>query len=405
MTSSIRILVVDDDFATLEFLRSILALAQDDFEVLGVASAEEALLSLERTPFKLLITDVRLPGLTGIELVRAAWEVRPDLPVIMITAYSLSEVDEEVASLGVVNYFRKPLDAEDFLDAVFAAIEKPEQASKQAEEKRPAYLKPPDSVADRLDMLRTDTGARQAILATMQAELLYVSGPEPDFDLVQILDSISAILANSLGLAGELEQATPLSVQFLSGDTLDVYITNIDRNYFIAIFIDSRARRGRIGSLWVFTQRAVKDIRSLLEQEPAEFVEEPFQPGLVKTTQAQATEAEEALSAVLTLEEEFLPAGEGPTYEQLDEPVILPDEEGSEASGSGHRHAPLEDDQFESLLKKMDTGEQRQTDSEKALDAFWEEATDATESKTAGLSLDEAREQGLIDSKFDDDES
>jgi CheY-like chemotaxis protein len=350
----------------------------------------------------LLITDVRLPGLTGIELVRAAWEVRPDLPVIMITAYSLSEVDEEVASLGVGNYFRKPLDAEDFLDAVFAAIEKPEQASKQAEGKRPAYLKPPDSVADRLDMLRTDTGARQAVLATMQGELLYVSGPEPDFDLAQILDSISTILATSLGLASDLEQKAPLSVQFLSGDSLDSYITNIDSDYFIAMFIDARARRGRIGSLWVFTQRAVKDIRDLLKEQPAEFVEEPFQPGMVKATEPQATDADEALSAALTLEEEFLPAGEGPTYEQLDEPVILPADEESE---SDRRHAPLEDDQFESLLDKIDADEQLDADSGEALDAFWNEASDADHPDAAsGLTLDEARKQGLITPKFDEDE-
>jgi hypothetical protein len=326
----------------------------------------------------------------------------------MITAYSLSEVDEEVADLGVGNYFRKPLDAEDFLDAVFAAIEAPERASKQGEAGRSSYLKPPDSVAERLDTLRTDTGSRQAILATTRGELLYVSGPEPDFNLAQVLDAVAVILNNSISLAGQLDQEQPLSVQYISGNTLDIYLTNIDHDYFIAIFIDARARRGRIGSLWVFTQRAVKDIRKLLAEEPAELVEEPFQPGMIKAPTEQATEADEALTAALTLEEEFLPAGEGPTYEQLDEPVILPaDEEDEHEPGTindGQHHEPLENDQFEALLEKIDAGDQAADEAGEDIDAFWEQAADSDRRNSSrGLNLDEARKQGLIDPDFDDE--
>ena len=366
MSPSIRILVVDDDFATLEFLRSILALAQDDFDVLGVASAEEALLELRRAPFRLLITDVRLPGISGTELVRAAWEIRPELPVIMITAYALSEVDQELAALGVTTSFRKPLDAEDFLEAVFAAVEASDPAViDSSDQPIQQKLTLPNEVAERLDILRTDTGARQVIMATTAGELLYVSGSQPEFDLRVVIAAMTESVNISFHLANELDQDKPLVIQFLSGGTYDVYFTNIDRDYFTAIFIDAQTRRGRIGTIWVFAQRAVRDIRQLLID--------------IQTTPPVDGAAEQALSPATA----------------ADDSVIEPIEEEP-------LHVPLADGQLESLLAQIEGADKPADPEDTQMDAFWDEALDAdTKKATPGLSLDEARDQGLIGPDFD----
>lgn len=62
-----RILIVDDHFDTLKFLRSLLELADNRYQVVAVRSGEEAGLELRR-PFDLLITDIHLPGIDGIEV-------------------------------------------------------------------------------------------------------------------------------------------------------------------------------------------------------------------------------------------------------------------------------------------------------------------------------------------------
>jgi CheY-like chemotaxis protein len=82
-----QILVVDDHFEVLEFLRSMLQVSNEDHQVLAVPSAEEALLELRLTKFDLLISDVRLPGMSGFDLVRRARRTRPEIPVVMIKAY------------------------------------------------------------------------------------------------------------------------------------------------------------------------------------------------------------------------------------------------------------------------------------------------------------------------------
>ena len=118
MADEKKILVVDDHFEMLEFLRSMLELSNQDFEVLAVPSAEEGLMELRRVHFDLVITDVRLPGMSGFDLVRRTKSIKSDIPVIMITGYSSAQGEQEAASLGVLRYFRKPLDTDEMLSAV-----------------------------------------------------------------------------------------------------------------------------------------------------------------------------------------------------------------------------------------------------------------------------------------------
>lgn len=407
-SSSIRILVVDDDFATLEFLRSILALAQDDFEVVGVPSAEEALLELRRSPFRLLIADVRLPGMSGLELIRSTWEFCPDLPVIMITAYTLSEVGQELRALGITSIFRKPLDAEDFLEAVFSAVLTAEPVVARAADEQPIQqkLKSPTAVAERLDLLRTDTGARQVIMATTAGELLYVSGRRPEFDLRLVVEAMAQSVTTSFRLANWLNQAKPSIIQFLSGPTSDIYFTNIDHEYFAAIFIDTQTRRGRIGTIWVFTQRAVSDIRRLLIDQEVTTTNEP----------EQAVDHE--LSGPSTEDRPLRPQ---PEYDMEPANEVAPILNAKEsnlspaASANEHISEPLEempasvslaDDQIETILTQLQRDKTPNDLQDTNVEAFWDEALSTDLGNSAqGLSLDEAREQGLIGPyfEFDDD--
>ena len=107
-----QILVVDDHFEMLEFLRTVLEHSGRDYQVLAVPSAEEGMLELLRTPFDLLITDVRLPGMSGFDLIRRVRRVRKELPVIMISGYGQEQGQQEANALNVVHYFVKPIDSD-----------------------------------------------------------------------------------------------------------------------------------------------------------------------------------------------------------------------------------------------------------------------------------------------------
>ncbi|MBK8987559.1 MAG: response regulator [Chloroflexi bacterium] len=262
-----KVLVVDDHFEMLELLRSLLELSGEACEVLAVPSAEEGLLELRRTPFDLVITDVRLPGMSGFDLVRRIQKLNRDIPVIMITAYSSSEGQKEAHSLGVLRYFSKPLDTDAVLLAVHLALYgepvTPPPTAARANE-RPGRTAVSDSVSKRLQTLRADTGATGLLLATTDGRIVFESATNRRLDFDKLALALGQTIKQSFALSQHLDGEMPHTIQYYAGETIELYCANVGLEYFLAIFFDVQLRRGRIGTIWVFTQRAIKDLVDLL---------------------------------------------------------------------------------------------------------------------------------------------
>src|SRR5512136_1442266 len=96
------ILVVDDD----ESLRRVIEfnLQRRGYKTTSADSAEKALKILKSYAFDLLITDMKMPGMEGIELMEKARDLRPDLPVVFITAFGSIEKAVEAVKLGAYDY-------------------------------------------------------------------------------------------------------------------------------------------------------------------------------------------------------------------------------------------------------------------------------------------------------------
>ncbi len=105
-TTRPRVLVVDDEAAIREMLAKALALA--DYEVETVADGRAAIERLRLASYDLLITDLRMPGVDGLTVIREARRLRADLPVIIITGYSSESAAIEAIDLGVSGYLTKP---------------------------------------------------------------------------------------------------------------------------------------------------------------------------------------------------------------------------------------------------------------------------------------------------------
>jgi DNA-binding NtrC family response regulator len=101
-----RILVADDEETIRELLTKTLALAEYEVRTVGDGQAAIDLLRAER--FHLLITDLHMPGVDGLAVVREARRLFPDLPVVIITGYSSEASAIEAINLGVAGYLTKP---------------------------------------------------------------------------------------------------------------------------------------------------------------------------------------------------------------------------------------------------------------------------------------------------------
>ncbi|MGI5869840.1 MAG: sigma-54-dependent transcriptional regulator [Kiritimatiellia bacterium] len=106
------VLVVDDEMNTREGLARAL---RRDCEVVLAESAETALKALAERPIDVMLSDVRMPGMDGLELLREALRLHPDLVVIMLTAYGSVETAVEAMKLGAADFLTKPVNL-DHLD-------------------------------------------------------------------------------------------------------------------------------------------------------------------------------------------------------------------------------------------------------------------------------------------------
>ncbi|MDD5285658.1 MAG: sigma-54 dependent transcriptional regulator [Desulfuromonadaceae bacterium] len=118
----IKILVVDDELSMREFL-SIL-LEREGYDVSVAGSAEEALRLMELSLFDLVLSDVNMPGLSGIELLSRIKQLSPETGVLMITAFSAAEQAVEAMKLGAYDYIAKPFKIEEIKQLVINALEK-----------------------------------------------------------------------------------------------------------------------------------------------------------------------------------------------------------------------------------------------------------------------------------------
>jgi two-component system response regulator PilR (NtrC family) len=103
-----RILVVDDERSMRELLAIVLR--REGYEVLLAENGKSAVDTLEREQVDLLISDIKMPDLSGVEVLRAAKRIDPDILGIMITAFASTDTAVEAMRLGACDYLSKPFD-------------------------------------------------------------------------------------------------------------------------------------------------------------------------------------------------------------------------------------------------------------------------------------------------------
>ncbi len=110
-TSVRKVMIVDDDDNFRDTLQDALEL--NDFSPFGVAAADEALAQLEMGSFDAVVSDIRMPGADGFELLKRIKKTYPKLPVILITAYlSDEDIKKTLPKSGADGFLEKPFDVD-----------------------------------------------------------------------------------------------------------------------------------------------------------------------------------------------------------------------------------------------------------------------------------------------------
>lgn len=115
-----RILIVDDEKLVIEIVAKVLSAA--GHEVISTRDALTGVELLKQQEFDLMLCDLNMTPMDGIKLLRLAVEIRPNLPVLMMTGAATSYADTEAEKLGSAGCVAKPFQVGEFLDAVQKAL-------------------------------------------------------------------------------------------------------------------------------------------------------------------------------------------------------------------------------------------------------------------------------------------
>jgi DNA-binding NtrC family response regulator len=124
------ILIVDDE----KNIRLTLSQALEVLEVETdtAANGEEALVKLKEKEFGLILLDLKMPGMDGMEVLRRVREIRPDIRIIIITAYGTVESAVEAMKLGAVDFIQKPFSPEEIRELVSRVMDREKLDEKKA---------------------------------------------------------------------------------------------------------------------------------------------------------------------------------------------------------------------------------------------------------------------------------
>jgi CheY-like chemotaxis protein len=260
-----RILVVDDQLVVRQLLQSSLESLGDDYVVLTVPSAEEAQLEFSLGSFDLLVSDIRLPGKSGLELFRVMRQRNPALKVILITGLEEPGIRRQVADAGAHAFFFKPIEVSDFLDAVerlLGVVESttPEDYLLEIEDPQEQT-----NATDRIVRLRHDLNAITTVLLNNKGNVMARAGDLPDAAYESsLIPAVMATFSTSEKVARFLGMESPRDLLYFSGMKYDLFLAHIDSDHALLTMINPLDIANRMEQTVTMVQEAVIDIQNIL---------------------------------------------------------------------------------------------------------------------------------------------
>ncbi len=121
MADDVKILVVDDEPIIIRSCETVLK--SEGFNVEGALGGKEAILRMERTAYDLVFTDLKMPEVDGITLIRWIKQKRPDTGIVIITGYPSQDTIKDALEVGIIDYVPKPFTPAVLLDVTHRAVE------------------------------------------------------------------------------------------------------------------------------------------------------------------------------------------------------------------------------------------------------------------------------------------
>jgi len=379
-----HILIVDDDVDLANLLAQAVNDDSDVYDVKVARDVDGAMVQVQRAqtaqrPFDLVITDIKMLGLSGLELLEALASIAPATKTITMTAYTSPELAERAHELNVFAYLTKPFVLSEFRQIVRSALF-PTAAETQPVSKPSAEVSVAQRVAigEQLATLRTMTGTTIAFLMRADGTVLAADSPEADTHIADLCAAlVEAQRAVARQMAHAFGQDCTIRQSYYGTETYSVCTYRLDDNHVIAVVFGPAVKEGQV---WYYVREAAKQVQRLLALEP----KEPMQKGSARTGDVfdmldrYFPERRSTRAPARRASPPFAAAPEVPPSQNQDEPAPL-------GPTSQVQDAPIGD---LPLPKEIDWTV--------SSDMTWDQIVASTDQGFSGLTLEQAQQQGLV---------
>jgi CheY-like chemotaxis protein len=253
-----RILVVDDEPHTRTFICDGLSALGIVDDAQGVSTADEALAEISRQVPDLVITDVRMPGLNGLDLARYLRQTHPNTKVIVVTGYSTRDIEKTALALSVTALLKKPFGLDMLGEVVRKALNQSGSAA-PLNEIPPVIVEP---LERHISILKRDTGALWVGLFTAAGQLLTHTGLDAHLD--RTLDEI--VCQTWPGQLSQIAEHGGPCFLFIDRAPHDIYLSTVGSDHCIALIYDRRWQTNRMGAVWLTARQTAQELARLLAQ-------------------------------------------------------------------------------------------------------------------------------------------
>lgn len=253
-----RILIVDDDEKLAALLQESLRTLDEGYDVVTAGGTDEALAKVSRRSFDLVITDLMMPEVDGLQLLEALKAINPSIVTVAMTAFDSREIRANARRFGIYRYLTKPFSIHEFKQCVINAFEQAEQ-SQGATAFSEEQLK---TIERNLFSLRTSVRAHSVVLIDSVGRVISLQSVEPDLDMASLC---SALLEGNAAVAAEVASllgGLPLcKLSYHEGDDYNVCVYTLDEEFSLVIAFGQGVK---VGQVWFYAKQLVADLQQAL---------------------------------------------------------------------------------------------------------------------------------------------
>lgn len=266
---TLEILVVDDEEIIRRGLKRLLE--SHNYQVELASTAEEALMILEKRSFDLVLTDIQMPGIDGLELLREIKNRSAQTPVVMVTAFVVAENILSALRAGASDFVPKPYNPEELLIIVEREATRGQKARQAAAapEQAPAFLGLQLSPAQlrEIDLLlaelRAETGARCVVIVESNGYVIGAKGVIEDINLSALAALVAGDAAATTGIASLIGEGSAFNLNYHEGSRYSIYSANLSQDLFLLVVFGQEVKSGMV--LYV-TKQILPQLRAIAEQ-------------------------------------------------------------------------------------------------------------------------------------------